>query len=315
LDWTGSGSNERFYGTNAHHDVTWTADATGAVSNTLRYDPWGTLTNSWGTSLPDFRFQGNWFDSQTSLSWVVTRWYAPALARFISEDSLLGDAATPPSQHLYAYGSGEPVGHWDPDGRVAINFDRVPAGNCGGFPIGKGDGDFQKDRGRISVTARFRWPFPLDTRCLVRIESNRVQLPPKPARATGRLKVIMNGAFAWSFNHDLFALAHAAHEARWSVELWSWGLNTGRHVDWQLAKVWKTCAVWRAAACLPLGVPDGGEVDNQRFVRFHKWSPPPHEKLYLVFNVFIKGAGGGFAFGQTKATAKELTGDIRWELR
>ncbi len=109
LDWTGSGANQRFYGTNAHHDVTWTADDTGAVSNTLRYDPWGTLTASWGSSLPDFRFQGNWLDKQTDLTWIVTRWYAPALGRFISEDSLLGDPADPPSSHLYAYASGEPV--------------------------------------------------------------------------------------------------------------------------------------------------------------------------------------------------------------
>ena len=45
------------------------------------------------------------------------RWYAPNLGRFISEDSLLGDVIDPPSRHLYAYGQGEPVGTWDPDGR------------------------------------------------------------------------------------------------------------------------------------------------------------------------------------------------------
>jgi RHS repeat-associated protein len=117
LDWTGSGANQRFYSTNSHHDVTWTGSDTGTVTNTLRYDPWGTLTASFGTSLPDFRFQGNWLDSQTNLAWIVTRWYAPALGRFISEDSLLGDPIDPPSRHLYAYGAGEPVARWDPDGR------------------------------------------------------------------------------------------------------------------------------------------------------------------------------------------------------
>jgi len=53
VDWTGSGSNQRFYGTDGHHDVSWLADATGAVSATLRYDPHGTLTGSTGSSLPD----------------------------------------------------------------------------------------------------------------------------------------------------------------------------------------------------------------------------------------------------------------------
>jgi RHS repeat-associated protein len=134
LDWTGTNSNLRYYGSNAHHDVTWTADATGAVAATLRYDPWGNLASSTGSSLPDFRFQGSWFDTTTSLSWVITRWYAPSLGRFVSEDSLLGDPADPPSRHLYAYGAGEPVGRWDPDGqwwkKVAVSFARsIPLGN------------------------------------------------------------------------------------------------------------------------------------------------------------------------------------------
>jgi RHS repeat-associated protein len=116
LDWTGTNANIRYYGTNAHHDTVWTGSSTGTVSATLRYDPFGTLTNSTG-SLPDFRYQGSWYDATTSLSWVVTRWYAPALGRFLSEDSLLGEPNDPPSRHLYAYSAGEPIARWDPDGR------------------------------------------------------------------------------------------------------------------------------------------------------------------------------------------------------
>jgi RHS repeat-associated protein len=117
LDWTGTNSNIRYYGSNAHHDTVWTASSTGTVSGTLRFDPWGTLTSSTGASLPDFRFQGSWFDTITSLQWVVTRWYAPGLGRFLSEDSLLGDPADPPSRHLYAYAEADPIRHWDPFGR------------------------------------------------------------------------------------------------------------------------------------------------------------------------------------------------------
>jgi RHS repeat-associated protein len=131
LDWTGAGSNLRFYGENSHHDVTWTASSTGAVSATLRYDPWGTITASTGSSLPDHRFQGSWYDVTTDLSWAVTRWYAPALGRFISEDVLLGERVDPPSQHLYAYGAGDPIGSWDPDGRTS--FKSYPLRNSGHF--------------------------------------------------------------------------------------------------------------------------------------------------------------------------------------
>ncbi|MEI7745139.1 MAG: RHS repeat-associated core domain-containing protein, partial [Chloroflexota bacterium] len=58
-----------------------------------------------------------WHDTGTDLAWVVTRWYAPALGTFITEDSLLGQPRDPDSRHLYAYAQGEPVGSWDPDGR------------------------------------------------------------------------------------------------------------------------------------------------------------------------------------------------------
>ncbi len=128
-DWTGAGSSLRIYGVNGHGDVTWTAGSTGSVTGTVRYDPWGTATSVTG-SMPDFRFQGSWADDATKLSWVITRWYAPAQGRFISEDSLLGQPRDPDSRHLYAYGAGEPVGRSDPGGRywyrTGANF-AVPA--------------------------------------------------------------------------------------------------------------------------------------------------------------------------------------------
>jgi RHS repeat-associated protein len=97
--------------------VTWLAISSGSVTAALRYDPWGTPRGSVPSGYSPFRFQGSWSDDVTNLSWVVTRWYAPALGRFLSEDSLLGEPADPPSRHLFAYGAGEPVGRWDPDGR------------------------------------------------------------------------------------------------------------------------------------------------------------------------------------------------------
>jgi RHS repeat-associated protein len=117
-DWTpGTPNNLRIYGRNAHHDLTWTAGASGTVTGTVRYDPAGVATSVTG-SVPEFRFQGSWADDVTKLSWVVTRWYAPAQGRFISEDSLLGQPRDPDSRHLYAYGAGDPVGAWDPDGQL-----------------------------------------------------------------------------------------------------------------------------------------------------------------------------------------------------
>jgi RHS repeat-associated protein len=116
FDFTPGGATQRFYGTNGHHDVTWTASASGAVASTERYDPWGSQTVSSG-SLPDLRFQGSWFDATTGLAWAVNRWYAPDLGTFTSEDAVLGQHEQPETRQLYAYGAGDPVGRADPDGQ------------------------------------------------------------------------------------------------------------------------------------------------------------------------------------------------------
>jgi RHS repeat-associated protein len=117
LDWTGTNSDIAISGTNAHHDVTWLATSTGAVGQALRYDPWGTPRSAVPQGYTSFRFQGSFYDAATDLSWVVSRWYAPALGRFISEDDVLGEPRDPDSRHLYAYGEADPIARWDPDGQ------------------------------------------------------------------------------------------------------------------------------------------------------------------------------------------------------
>ena len=123
-DWdpTLGATSIRVFGENAHHDVTWIASNTGAVTASLRYDPWGNARTTPPAGYTPFRFQGSWYDSNTDLSWVTTRWYSEAQARFITEDTLLGDPAQPASRQLYAYLEGNPSAGWDPDGRAKMTF-------------------------------------------------------------------------------------------------------------------------------------------------------------------------------------------------
>ena len=113
------GGSQKFYGTNGHGDMTWTASDTGTVSATLRSDPWGVPGTATGGTMPDFRFQGSWYDSTTGLSWVVNRWYLPSFGRFLSEDSVLSAPEIPAGRHLFVYAQAEPVAQRDPDGRYA----------------------------------------------------------------------------------------------------------------------------------------------------------------------------------------------------
>jgi len=106
FDWAMGLSDARVYGENAHHDVTWLATNSGTVSQSLRYDPFGNPRATPPVGYTPFRFQGSWYDSNTDLSWVVTRWHAEAQRRFLTEDTLLGEPADPASRQLYAYAEG-----------------------------------------------------------------------------------------------------------------------------------------------------------------------------------------------------------------
>ncbi|MFN8518148.1 MAG: RHS repeat-associated core domain-containing protein [Chloroflexota bacterium] len=111
---------------NAHHDTVATYDSSGALGRYYRYTPDGAFAASGGTgATPTTRFQSSWYDGTTGLYWVVSRWYDPATARFLSEDSLLGEPSNPDSRHRYAYGEGDPVNAWDPDGRARLKLAHV----------------------------------------------------------------------------------------------------------------------------------------------------------------------------------------------
>ena len=108
-----------YLGRNAHGDVTWTGNATGTVTATATYDPFGNLASQTGSFLPASRWQGSLIDPATGLYYVVARWYAPTIGRFLSEDPLVGDSLSPQSLDRYTFGVGDPVGRIDPDGRCS----------------------------------------------------------------------------------------------------------------------------------------------------------------------------------------------------
>ncbi len=108
-----------YLGRNGHDDVTWTADATGAVNSTAYYDPYGNIVASSG-SVPSTRWQGSWQDGASGLYYVVARWYSAASGRFVSNDPITQDQADPQGRDPYAYGAGDATGSTDPDGRDPV---------------------------------------------------------------------------------------------------------------------------------------------------------------------------------------------------
>ena len=83
-----------YYVKNLQGDVMRIVDATGAVVANYTYDAWGKVTNSGnivGLYNP-IRYRGYYYDTDTGFYYLQSRYYDPAIKRFISADdaSLLG---------------------------------------------------------------------------------------------------------------------------------------------------------------------------------------------------------------------------------
>ena len=118
------------YRKNAQGDVTHILDNTGMVVAKYIYDAWGNhaivdasgsnVTSGIGVLNP-FRYRGYFYDEETDLYYLQTRYYDPELGRFISQDDvsyLAPDSIN--GLNLYAYCGNNPVMNVDPTGCFGI---------------------------------------------------------------------------------------------------------------------------------------------------------------------------------------------------
>ena len=82
---------EYYYVKNAQNDVTAIASADGTIIANYYYDPWGRLIEITGDSaiayLNPIRYRSYYYDSETELYYLNTRYYSPDLCRFMSSDN------------------------------------------------------------------------------------------------------------------------------------------------------------------------------------------------------------------------------------
>ena len=114
-----------YYIYNLQGDVIALADAsTGKLAVTYTYDAWGKLVkledstaNSVGSQNP-FRYKGYYYDTETSLYYLQTRYYDPDTGRFINADAFTStDISSPLSTNMFAYCENNPVANLDGDGK------------------------------------------------------------------------------------------------------------------------------------------------------------------------------------------------------
>ena len=131
-----------FYRKNLQGDIITIVNASGTVVAKYHYDAWGNhkVYNSAGTVIYDsqnptstyaneighinpFRYRSYYFDNETGLYYLQSRYYDPQVGRFINADSI--DYLEPEniqSLNLYSYCQNNPVMYYDPNGHVILGM-------------------------------------------------------------------------------------------------------------------------------------------------------------------------------------------------
>lgn len=103
--------DEYYYVRNLQGDITAILDDTGACVVEYSYDAWGKPLSVSGSlaatvgAVNPLRYRGYYYDTETGFYYLQSRYYDPAIGRFISPDSIdyLGANGMPLSYNLYAY--------------------------------------------------------------------------------------------------------------------------------------------------------------------------------------------------------------------
>ncbi|MDD4098951.1 MAG: hypothetical protein PHC30_09285, partial [Lentisphaeria bacterium] len=99
------------------------------------YDAWGEALPGDGEPAAGPGFAGEWYDPETGLVYLRSRFYWPEFGIFISRDRHPGDPEQPLSLHRYAYCRNDPVNHCDPTGCFGVALAQAAMMSVGGFPL------------------------------------------------------------------------------------------------------------------------------------------------------------------------------------
>jgi RHS repeat-associated protein len=109
-------------------DVIGILDGSGALVASYSYDAWGRtadvsgpMAGTVGLQNP-YRYRGYYYDSETGLYYLLTRYYDPEVGRFVNADGLASTGHGVLGHNMYAYCLNDPVNHSDPTGMALTDI-------------------------------------------------------------------------------------------------------------------------------------------------------------------------------------------------
>lgn len=117
---------------NSQNDIIGILDSNGTQVVSYSYDSWGkvlSVNDSQGQPITDltniayinpFRYRGYYYDIETKLYYLNTRYYNPEFGRFISADGIIAFDDVSISTNLYTYVSNNPIMFSDPMGMFKL---------------------------------------------------------------------------------------------------------------------------------------------------------------------------------------------------
>ena len=118
-----------WYIQNGQGDIVGILDSTGAQVVSYAYDSWGvpiSVTGSMADTIGEinpFRYRGYYYDSETGLYYLNSRYYDPVVGRFINADGLVVAGSGMLSGNMYLYCQNNPICCVDPTGALGSFFD------------------------------------------------------------------------------------------------------------------------------------------------------------------------------------------------
>ena len=108
-----------FYGYDGSGSVRRLTNSSGVVTDEYEYDAYGNSFTKQGTTLNNYLYRGEQFDSDLGLYYLRARYYNPSDRKVPFQRPEDGKPIDPKTLHKYLYAGGDPVNTIDPTGRAS----------------------------------------------------------------------------------------------------------------------------------------------------------------------------------------------------